>query len=57
MGQQGIEGIKAVVGGAMPRAEVRVLKDLGISEVFRGDSSFDDIVQALREIVSGAQRK
>ena len=56
MGQQGIEGIKVVVGGVMPRADVRVLKDLGISEVFRGGSSFDDIIQALREMVSGAGR-
>ena len=57
MEQQGIEGIKIVVGGVIPRADVQVLKDLGISEVFRAGSSFDEIIQALRNIVRGAQRK
>ena len=56
MEQQGIEGIKIVVGGVIPRADVQVLKDLGISEVFRAGSSFDEIIQAIRNIVRGAQR-
>lgn len=56
MGQQGIEGIKVVVGGVIPRADVQVLKDLGISAVLRGGSSFDDIIQAIRETVRGAGR-
>jgi methylmalonyl-CoA mutase C-terminal domain/subunit len=57
MVQRGIEGAKVIVGGVIPRADVQILKDLGISEVFRGGSSFDDIVQAVRNIVRGAQRK
>jgi methylmalonyl-CoA mutase C-terminal domain/subunit len=57
MAQQGIEGIKIIVGGVIPRADVQVLKDLGISEVFRGGSSFDEIIQAIGNIVRGAQRK
>jgi len=57
MEQQGIEGIKVVVGGVIPRADVQVLKDLGISEVFRAGSSFDEIIQAIGNIVRGAQRK
>ena len=55
MAQQGIEGVKVVVGGVIPRADVQALKDLGISEVFRGGSSFDDIIQAIRNMVRGAQ--
>ena len=54
MEQQGIEGIKVVVGGVIPRADVQVLKDLRISEVFRAGSSFDEIIQAIRNIVRGA---
>jgi len=54
MEQQGIEGIKVVVGGVIPRADVQVLKDMGISEVFRAGSSFDEIIQAIRNIVRGA---
>ena len=54
MEQQGIEGIKIVVGGVIPRADVQVLKDLGISEVFRAGSSFDEIIQAIRNVVRGA---
>ena len=57
MGQQGIEGTKVVVGGVIPRADIQVLKDLGISEVFRAGSSFDDIIQAIGNIVRGAQGK
>lgn len=57
MEQQGIEGIKIIVGGVIPRADIQVLKDLGISEVFRAGSSFDEIIQAIRNIVRGAQRK
>ena len=57
MEQQGIEGIKVVVGGVIPRADVQVLKDLRISEVFRAGSSFDEIIQAIRNIVRGAQGK
>jgi len=54
MEQQGIEGIKIIVGGVIPRADVKVLKDLGVSEVFRGGTSFDDIIQAIGNIVRGA---
>ena len=57
MVQRGIEGAKVIVGGVIPRADVQILKDLGISEVFRGGSSFVDIVQAVRIIARGAQRK
>ena len=57
MEQQGIEGIKVVVGGVIPRADIQILKDLGISEVFRAGSSFDEIIQAIRNIVRVAQRQ
>ena len=57
MAQQGIEGIKVVVGGVIPRADIQILKDLGISEAFRAGSSFDEIIQAIGNIVRGAQRK
>lgn len=54
--QQGIEGIKVVVGGVIPGADVQVLKDLGVSEVFRGGTSFDDITQAIRNMVRDKSR-
>ena len=57
MAQQGIEGIKVVVGGVIPGADVQVLKDLGVSEVFRGGTSFDDITQAIRNIVRGESKE
>ena len=57
MAQQGIEGIKVVVGGVIPGADVQVLKDLGVSEVFRGGASFDDITQAIRNIVRGESKE
>lgn len=57
MAQQDIEGIKVVVGGVIPGADVQVLKDLGVSGVFRGGSSFDDITQAIRNIVRGESKE
>ena len=57
MVQQGIEGIKVLGGGVIPRADVQVLKDLGVAQGFRGGPSFDDIIQAIRNIVRGAQRQ
>lgn len=57
MAQQDIEGIKVVVGGVIPGADVQVLKDLGVSEVFRGGTSFDDITQAIRNIVRGESKE
>ena len=56
MTQQDIEGIKIVVGGVIPGADVKVLKDLGVSEVFRGGTSFDDITQAIRNMVRDKRR-
>ena len=53
MEQLDIKGINVVVGGSIPQADVQVLEDLGISEVFRGGSSFDDIVQGIRRIFTG----
>ena len=55
MEHRGIKNIKVVVGGSIPQADVQVLKDLGVAEVFRGGSSFDDIAQGIRRIVKGEE--
>lgn len=51
MAQQGIDGIKVIVGGAIPEADVKILIDMGVAGVFRRGSSFEDIAQAIRNMV------
>jgi methylmalonyl-CoA mutase, C-terminal domain len=57
MAQQGIEGIKVIVGGFIPAEDVNILKDLGVSRVFRGSSSFDHIAKEMRNLVKGENNK
>ena len=57
MAQQGIEGIKVIAGGLIPEADVKILKEMGVAGVFRGGSSFDDIAQAIRNIVRGGNNE
>jgi len=51
MAQQGIQGIKVVVGGAIPQADVQILKDQGVSWVFRACATFDEITDGIRALI------
>lgn len=52
MKERGVEGIPVVVGGVIPKKDVALLKGMGVKEVFPVGSSFDEIVQTVKEIVS-----
>lgn len=56
MEQQRITGVKVVVGGVIPKMDVQVLKHLGVSEIFRTNTTFDYIVKALRNIVKSERQ-
>ncbi len=38
-------------GKRYPREDIQALKDMGVSEVFRQDSTFDEIIRAIEKLV------
>jgi methylmalonyl-CoA mutase, C-terminal domain len=48
------EGVRApvVVGGTIPDADVRVLRDLGVAAVFRAGSRLDEVVDGVLALAS-----
>jgi methylmalonyl-CoA mutase, C-terminal domain len=46
-----------IVGGIIPKNDVRVLKELGIAEVFRPNSTMDQITRFIREAVTEKNKK
>jgi methylmalonyl-CoA mutase C-terminal domain/subunit len=46
-----------IVGGIIPKKDVRVLKDLGIAEVFRPNSTMDQITRFIQEAVAERNKK
>ena len=51
MKEKAIDGIPVVMGGVIPKTDIPVLKSMGIREVYPVGSTFDEIVQGIREIV------
>ena len=56
MKKKNINDIKIVVGGVIPQRDVQILKDMGVSEIFRSTMSFEEIVQSIKEIVERKNR-
>jgi methylmalonyl-CoA mutase, C-terminal domain len=46
-----------VVGGIIPKKDVRVLKEMGIAEVFRANSTMDQITRFIEEAVAEKNKK
>ena len=46
-----------IVGGIIPKNDVRALKELGIAEVFRPNSTMDQITRFIQEAVAERNRK
>jgi methylmalonyl-CoA mutase, C-terminal domain len=46
-----------IVGGIIPKNDVRVLKELGIAEVFRPNSTMDQITRFIQEAVAERNKK
>ncbi len=51
MKAEGIEEIPVVVGGVIPKQDIPKLNELGIAGVFPGGTTFDQIIDSIREIV------
>ena len=52
MEAEGIREIPVVVGGVIPKQDIPRLNELGVSGVFPGGTSFDQIVGGISEIIS-----
>ncbi len=50
MKEKGLENIRVVVGGVIPKPDIPKLKELGIDGIFPGGTPFDQIVSEIRRI-------
>lgn len=48
LNQQGMTGVKVVVGGIIPDPDAEQLKKIGVAGVFQPGASLDSIVQFVR---------
>jgi len=53
---KGMEDVKIVVGGVIPRRDVERLKSLGVHAVFPGGTPFSKIVEEVREVAEKGQK-
>lgn len=44
-----LDGVLVILGGVIPKQDIPILKELGVSEVFRADASLDSIVRHIHE--------
>jgi methylmalonyl-CoA mutase C-terminal domain/subunit len=51
MKDEGMDAVHVVVGGVIPTRDIKKLKDLGISGIYPGGTSFQTIIEGIREIV------
>jgi methylmalonyl-CoA mutase C-terminal domain/subunit len=52
MKERGIESIKIMVGGVIPPADVNKLKEIGVSLVFTPGTLRENIIEAVKSILS-----
>ena len=55
MKAEGILNIPVVVGGIIPRAEERIIKEIGVKAVFHPFSPLETIVDKIRGLVTEAR--
>jgi methylmalonyl-CoA mutase C-terminal domain/subunit len=48
--QEGMEDIKVVVGGVIPKPDISKLEKMGVSAVFPGGTPFKEIAQSIQAI-------
>jgi methylmalonyl-CoA mutase C-terminal domain/subunit len=47
--EEGVEGVIVLVGGVIPEADIPVLKDLGVTEVFTSGTDISEIVSVINQ--------
>jgi methylmalonyl-CoA mutase, C-terminal domain len=51
---EGMEDVHVVVGGVIPVRDIQPLKDMGVSGVFPGGTTFEEIIDGIHEIVGNS---
>jgi methylmalonyl-CoA mutase C-terminal domain/subunit len=54
MKAEGIEDIPVVIGGVIPKKDIPKLKELGIGGVFPGGTSFEEIINGIKQALKKA---
>jgi len=54
MQAEGLDDVKVVVGGVIPFQDIAGLKEAGIDGVYPGGTPFEEIIEDIQSIVSGA---
>jgi methylmalonyl-CoA mutase cobalamin-binding domain/chain len=52
---ENIQDIPVVVGGIIPQAEEKIIKEIGVKEVFHPFSPLEAIVERIKELVKDAR--
>jgi methylmalonyl-CoA mutase C-terminal domain/subunit len=52
MKEKALDAIPVVMGGVIPKKDIPVLKAMGVREIYPVGSTFEEIVQGIRKIVS-----
>ena len=55
MKAENIQDIPVVVGGIIPQAEEKIIKEIGVKEVFHPFSPLEAIVERIKELVKDAR--
>jgi methylmalonyl-CoA mutase cobalamin-binding domain/chain len=55
MKAEGILNIPVVVGGIIPQAEEKIIKEIGVSAVFHPFSPLETIIDRIKELVAAAR--
>lgn len=50
MKENGLEDIRLTVGGVIPHQDIPALKEMGVSAVFPGGISFEDIITGMNQL-------
>ncbi len=50
MKEKGIDDVKVVVGGVIPKRDIPKLREIGVDGIFPGGTPFDEIVKGIRSL-------
>jgi len=57
MGKKGLADVPVVVGGIIPESDEKLIRALGVKEVFRPFDTFETVEKRVKEIASEARSK
>jgi len=57
MGKKGLADIPVVVGGIIPESDEKLIREMGVKEVFRPFDTFESIEKRVKEIGAEARNK